>query len=69
MSLTLKERVAWFWEWFSASAERFYETIEDHRCVEIQPETSQAVDRWLPHMAWVFPARAMCQSSSWRNTG
>lgn len=54
MSLTLKERVAWFWEWFSASAGRFHETIGDHRCVEIQPETSQAVDRWLPHMAWVY---------------
>lgn len=53
-SLTLKERVAWFWEWFSASAERFHEAIEAHQCAELQPETSQAVDRWLPHMAWVY---------------
>lgn len=53
-SLTLKERVAWFWEWFSASAQRFHETIEDKHCIDLQPETSQAIDRWLPHMAWVY---------------
>jgi len=53
-SLTLRERVAWFWEWFSSSAGRFHEAIEEGRCVELQPETSQAVDRWLPRMAWVY---------------
>ncbi|MES2596841.1 MAG: hypothetical protein V4662_15970 [Verrucomicrobiota bacterium] len=53
-SLTLKERVAWFWEWFSASAERFHDAIEARQCSDLQPETSQAIDRWLPHMAWVY---------------
>jgi hypothetical protein len=52
--LTLKERVAWFWDWFAASADRFYATIEDKKCAELQPETSQAIDRWLPGMAWVY---------------
>lgn len=52
--LTLKERVAWFWDWFSTSADRFYATIEDKKCAELQPETSEAVDRWLPGMAWVY---------------
>ncbi len=53
-ALTLKERVAWFWDWFGSCADRFYVTIEDKRCAELQPETSQAVDRWLPGMAWVY---------------
>lgn len=53
-ALTLKERVAWFWEWFTASADRFYATIEDKKCADLQPETSDAVDRWLPGLAWVF---------------
>lgn len=52
--LTLKTRVAEFWRWYAANAARFFSEIEDGHCSELQPEVSDAVDRWLPSMAWVF---------------
>jgi len=51
---TLKQRVAEFWNWYAANAERFYKTIEDKKCSDLGPEVSAVVDRWLPGMAWVF---------------
>lgn len=52
--LTLKQRVTEFWKWFAANADRFYATIEDKRCSELQPETSEAMDKWMGGMAWVY---------------
>jgi hypothetical protein len=52
--LTLKERVAEFWKWFSANAERFYATIEDKKCAELQPETTEAMKKWMGDMSWVY---------------
>lgn len=52
--LTLKQRVEEFWKWFAANADRFYATIEDKRCSELQPETSEAANKWLGGMAWVY---------------
>ena len=51
---TLKERVAAFWQWYSAHAAEFYETIEQKECGSLQPSVSAAVDALLPGMAWVF---------------
>ena len=52
--VTLKQRVAAFWEWYGSVAERFYEEIENKRCGELQPEVSAKVDVLLPDMGWVF---------------
>lgn len=54
--LTLKGRVEEFWKWFASNADRFQDTIEDKRCADLQPETSEAVDKWLGGMAWVYGA-------------
>ena len=53
-SLTLKQRVTAFWKWFVENADRFYTTIENKKCADLQPETSAAVDQWLGGMAWVY---------------
>ena len=50
----MKERVAAFWSWYEANAQRFFDTIEAKRCADLEPEISEAVDRWLDGMAWVF---------------
>lgn len=52
--MTLKQRVDSFWVWFAENAVRFYETIEDKRCADLTEEMSDAIDRWLGGMAWVF---------------
>jgi hypothetical protein len=51
---TLKRNVTAFWEWFAGNAERFYDTIENKKCSDLTDEMVEAVDRWLPGMAWVF---------------
>lgn len=51
---TFKARVEEFWQWFSASAERFYQTIEDKRCGDLTEEVSAAIDLLLPGISWVF---------------
>ncbi|HYF36147.1 MAG TPA: hypothetical protein VD994_12710 [Prosthecobacter sp.] len=51
---TLKSNVTAFWAWFTANAERFYDTIENKNCSDLTDEVSAAFDRWLPDMAWVF---------------
>lgn len=51
---TLKERVEGFWKWYSANAERFHATIQAKRCRDLTEETSEAVDKHLPGMAWVY---------------
>ncbi|MCB1275983.1 hypothetical protein [Prosthecobacter sp.] len=53
-ALTLKERVAWFWDWFSSCADRLHATLEDKKGADLQEETSAVVEAWLPHMAWVY---------------
>jgi hypothetical protein len=52
--LSLKERVAEFWKWFSANAERFHATIQDKKCAELQPETTEAMKKWMGDMSWVY---------------
>ncbi|MBK8094584.1 MAG: hypothetical protein IPK32_22115 [Verrucomicrobiaceae bacterium] len=52
--LTLKERVAEFWKWFATTAERFYATIEDKKCADLQPETTEAMKKWMGGMSWVY---------------
>jgi hypothetical protein len=66
---TLKEKVAAFWEWYAANAARFYATIEAKRCGDLQPEVSEAVDRWLGGMAWVFGPGANEQGHSFTLSG
>lgn len=53
-SPTLKARVEEFWKWYSANAERFHATIQAKRCSDLTQETSEAVDKHLPGMAWVY---------------
>jgi len=53
-SLTFKERVGGFWRWFAKNAERFYATIEDKRCGDLQPEVSEQMNQLIPGCAWVF---------------
>ncbi|MCA9177251.1 MAG: hypothetical protein KDB14_22335 [Planctomycetales bacterium] len=53
-SLTFKERVDRFWNWFPTVAERFYQTIEDGNCERLQHEIGkQAADLW-DEFQWVF---------------
>lgn len=66
---TLKQRVAEFWQWYAKNAERFYQTIENKRCSDLQPEVSEAVDRWLTGMAWVFGPGANNQGHSFTLSG
>jgi hypothetical protein len=66
---TLKEKVTAFWEWYAANAARFYATIEASRCADLQPEVSEAVDRWLGGMAWVFGPGADNKSHSFTLSG
>ena len=49
-----KQRVEGFWRWYEEVADRFHQTIEDHRCTDLSDEVSEAVHRFLPGMAWVF---------------
>ena len=53
-SLTLKQRVAAFWNWYAGAAGRFHSEIENKRCGSLEPEVSSKVDELLPGMAWVF---------------
>lgn len=66
---TLKQRIAEFWHWYAKNAERFYQTIENKRCSDLQPEVSEAVDRWLTGMAWVFGPGANNQGHSFTLSG
>lgn len=66
---TLKQQVIEFWSWFSEHAQRFYETIENKRCSDLEPEVSEAVDRWLDGMAWVFGPGANKQGHSFTLSG
>lgn len=52
--VTLKQRVAAFWEWYGGVAARFYSEIESKRCGDLEPEVSARVNHLLPGMAWVF---------------
>ncbi len=67
--LTLKQRVDAFWSWFSQNAARFYDTIENKRCADLTDEMSNAVDRWLGGMAWVFGPGADRQGHSFTLSG
>ncbi|MGV3659840.1 MAG: hypothetical protein ACO1TE_06640 [Prosthecobacter sp.] len=53
-SPTLKKRVEEFWKWYSTNAERFHAIIQAKRCSDLTSETSEAVGKYLPGMAWVF---------------
>lgn len=69
ISPTLKQRVTEFWNWYAENAERFYKTIENAKCSDLEPEVSTAVDRWLPGMAWVFGPGANNQGHSFTLSG
>ena len=51
---TFKQRVEGFWHWFESVAPRFYQTIEDKKSTTLTAETSSAVDRFLPRLAWNY---------------
>ncbi|HEY1120947.1 MAG TPA: hypothetical protein VGE67_05085 [Haloferula sp.] len=51
---TFKQRIEGMWSWYSEVADRFYQTIENGNCGFLSDEVSEAVDRHLPGMAWVF---------------
>jgi len=51
---TFKERVARFWGWYAANAERFYQTIEDGKSPDLADKVSKKVDEQLGSFAWVF---------------
>ncbi len=52
--LTLKARVAAFWQWYASAAERLHDHIENKRSRNLDPEVSPKIDELLPGMAWVF---------------
>ena len=54
VELTFKERVEGFWQWFETVAPRFYQTIENKQSTILTEETSSAVDRFLPRLAWNY---------------
>lgn len=51
--MTYKERVDEFWNWFGGVAERFFNTIENGNCGDLQEETTNAVNK-LGLGAWVY---------------
>lgn len=53
-TLTFKERVEKFWSWFPTVAERFYQTIENGKCVDLTDEVKEFTDRYFPGISWVF---------------
>ncbi len=54
VTATFKKKVADFWSWYSERAQFFYDTIEDGRCGDLQPEVSENVNRLWDDFAWVF---------------
>lgn len=52
--MTFKQRVETFWDWFRSVATEYHATIEDGRCADLQAPVSEAVDRWLGGLTWVF---------------
>lgn len=53
-ALSLKERVAAFWKWYSEVSDDFYNTIENKRCSDLEPAVSAKVDELMPGFGWVF---------------
>jgi hypothetical protein len=66
---TFKARVEEFWDWYTKSAARFYETIENKKCGDLTSEVSATIDRLLPGFAWVFGPGANGQGHSFTLTG
>jgi hypothetical protein len=54
IEFTFKRRVMAFWTWFAEVADRFHQAMDERRGGELTEEVSEAVDRCLPGMAWVF---------------
>jgi hypothetical protein len=52
--VTYKERVEEFWAWFEPRSDRFYQTIDDGECASLVTEVSDACQRMLPGLSWVF---------------
>jgi hypothetical protein len=53
-SVTFKEQVGRFWNWYSQVADRLFETIERGRCQDLVAEVSELMEETLPQLAWVF---------------
>jgi hypothetical protein len=69
-TLTFKTRVAEFWRWFAKNADRFYATIEDKRCRDLQPEVTKQMNLLTPGGgAWVFGPGANDIGHSFTFTG
>jgi hypothetical protein len=51
---TFKMRVAEFWDWYEANAERFLATINRNACGELAAEVETKLNEILPGIAWVF---------------
>ncbi|WP_309399290.1 hypothetical protein [Cerasicoccus maritimus] len=48
------QRVAQFWAWYAAQAERFTQTIDAGSCADLSDEVSAKMAELLPGLAWVF---------------
>lgn len=67
--VTFKSRVDEFWRWFSKNAQRFYDTIEDKRCDDLQPEMTEQMNKLVNGAAWVFGPGANNVGHSFTFTG
>lgn len=51
---TFKSRVATFWRWYEAEADRLFDTIERGECASLAGEIGELMSEALPHLSWVF---------------
>jgi hypothetical protein len=61
---SFKERVTRFWNWYAPAAQRFYQTIEDHKSHELADEVTKNIHGLLGEFAWVFGPGANGQGHS-----
>lgn len=53
-SLTFKQRVQAFWNWFPGNGERIRALIDSQKHNELTSMVSKFMEETLPHMAWCF---------------
>lgn len=53
-TVTFKQRVTAFWDWYPQSANRLFDMIEGGRSNEIAEFTGKFMDATLPGLSWVF---------------
>jgi len=51
---TYKSNVKDFWIWFEQNAPRLKETIDRGECSSLARETSEAINKMIPHIGWCY---------------